>query len=268
VCKFAVREVLRIEQGPTREGVAGGMVNELRIVVATSRSRVEALMAEVPRLSDDAAVSATLPLDTHVIGLASEVLASASVAVVDASADPSEALGACEEMRRRQPTLPIGALFCCSHSATPAYLRALLTAGVGGFWDLNLSAEDTLRVLRSVARGQGAFHLQLATGSSASLVELFAPPVESDKLSDEESALLNLVSLGLTDYEIGQQMYLSPHTVKHRIERLRARLHVRNRIQLAAWAGRREALRDDEGYANRRPAAQGAVRADPGRPVP
>jgi two-component system response regulator DevR len=216
------------------------MVNEFRIVVATSRSRVQALMAEVPRCSDDAAVPATLPLDAQAVRVAADVLASASVAVVDASADPSEALAVCAELRRRQPTLPIGAVFCCSHSATPAYLRALLTAGVGGFWDLNLSAEDTLRVLRGVARGQGAFHLQLATGSSASLVELFAPAVEGDKLSDEESELLKLVSLGLSDHEIGRQMYLSPHTVKHRIERLRARLHARNRIQLAAWAGRRE----------------------------
>src|SRR4051794_7228384 len=112
-------------------------------------------MAEIPGSSDDAAVLATLPLDAHAIRVASGLLASASVAVVDASADPSEALAVCAELRRWQPTLPIGAVFCCSHSATPAYLRALLTGGVGGFWELSLSAEDTLRVLRSVARGQG-----------------------------------------------------------------------------------------------------------------
>jgi len=102
-----------------------------------------------------------------------------------------------------------------------------------------------LRVLRGVARGQGLFRLQLATGSSASLAELFAPETAAETLSDTDSELLKLVALGLSDHEIGRQMYLSPHTIKHRIERVRRRLHMRNRIQLAAWAGREEALRSE-----------------------
>jgi DNA-binding NarL/FixJ family response regulator len=243
-------------------------VSEFRVVVATNRSRVHAVLTDIGPLSDDSVIVTDLLLDSRVVGLASEVLASASVAVVDAAADPFEALAVCGQMRVRQPTLPIGAVFCCSHSATPAYLRALLAAGVGGFWDFNLSAAETLRVLRGIARGQGAFHLQLATGSSASLVELFAPEVEGDKLSDNDSELLRLVALGLSDQEIGHQMYLSPHTVKHRIERLRRRMHARNRIQLAAWAGRQDALQGDSHRANGRRAGEDVLRVAPRGPVP
>jgi DNA-binding NarL/FixJ family response regulator len=108
--------------------------------------------------------------------------------------------------------------------------------------DLQLSPLDTLRVLRGVARGQGAFHLQTAAGSRTSLVELLGKQ-ESDELSDHDLGLLRLVAAGLTDHEIGRQLYLSRHTVKHRIDRLRRRVHARNRIQLAAWAGSHEALR-------------------------
>jgi DNA-binding NarL/FixJ family response regulator len=54
---------------------------------------------------------------------------------------------------------------------------------------------------------------------------------------DRDQTLIGLVSLGLSDQEIGRKLRLSPHTVHHRIERLRTELGVRNRIELAAWAG-------------------------------
>lgn len=41
---------------------------------------------------------------------------------------------------------------------------------------------------------------------------------------DRDQTLIGLVSLGLSDQEIGRKLRLSPHTVHHRIE-------------LAAWAG-------------------------------
>jgi DNA-binding NarL/FixJ family response regulator len=54
---------------------------------------------------------------------------------------------------------------------------------------------------------------------------------------------MHLVALGLTDHEIGVEMCLSRHTIKHRIERLCRRQHARNRVQLAAIAGRLERSR-------------------------
>ena len=47
-----------------------------------------------------------------------------------------------------------------------------------------------------------------------------------------------LVAQGLSDREIGARLHLSRHTVHHKIERLRGDLGLRNRTELAAWAGR------------------------------
>jgi DNA-binding NarL/FixJ family response regulator len=55
---------------------------------------------------------------------------------------------------------------------------------------------------------------------------------------------MGLVALGLPDNEIGLRMCLSRHTIKHRIERLCRRHHARNRVQLAAVAGRLERSRN------------------------
>jgi DNA-binding NarL/FixJ family response regulator len=135
-------------------------------------------------------------------------------------------------------------VFCCPHAATATALRGLLAAGAQGLVDLQLSADDTLRVLRGIARGQGTFHLQMVAGSRTSLVELLANERTND-LSEPDVSLLRLVAAGLTDHEIGRQLYLSHHTVKHRIDRLRRRVGARNRVQLAAWAGGLEAVRSD-----------------------
>jgi DNA-binding NarL/FixJ family response regulator len=222
--------------GPRKTGQFG-------VAAFAGRSTVHALLSEMARQSEVPIAITFLPLDAHLVAVAAEVIARADVAVVDGSIDRTEAIAVCEALREARAGLPISAVFCCPHSAIAADLRGLLAAGVEGLLDLQLSAADTLRVLRGVARGQGAFHLQMAAGSSTSLVELLAKQDGSEELSDHDLGLLRLVAAGLTDHEIGRQLYLSHHTVKHRIERLRHRVHVRNRIQLAAWAASHEALR-------------------------
>jgi DNA-binding NarL/FixJ family response regulator len=208
--------------------------SELHIVLAASRPPVRAFFEDMCLQDYDVRVTG-LPLSSRIVAAATEALSSASVGVVDASVDSTEALEVFNEMRAQQPRLPIGVLFCCPHSAKAHRLRAFVVAGAGGFLDLRLSAEETLAALQGLARGRGVFQLQLAEGSSTALSDALGNAARAE-LSEHDKRLLNLVMLGLSDGEIGRRLYLSPHTVKHRIERLRRLAHVRNRIQLAAWA--------------------------------
>jgi two-component system, NarL family, response regulator DevR len=233
------------------EPVASDGRSELRtpprfgVVTISSRPTVYAFFTELAR-EYEASVSVTLlPLDASAVPGAREAVEAADVAVVDASVDRADAIAVCNALRLLRPRLPITAVFCCPHSATSGDLRGLLAAGVDALVDLQLSSAETLRVLRGVARGQGAFHLQMAAGSSVSLIQLLADERAAEELTDHDLGLLRLVAAGLTDHEIGRQLYLSHHTIKHRIDRLRRRVRARNRIQLAAWAGSQEALRAD-----------------------
>jgi DNA-binding NarL/FixJ family response regulator len=218
--------------------------DQFAVIVMTGRPIVRAFFAELSRTYGSALSIVVLPLEAHAVAAAEERLAAASVAVVDASVERAEAIAVCQAIRERRPKLPISAVFCCPHAATSTDLRGLLGAGVEGLMDLQLSGAETLRLLRGLARGQGAFHLQMADGSRRSLMELLAKERDSE-LTDHDLGLLRLVAAGLTDHEIGQQLYLSHHTVKHRIDRLRQRVRARNRIQLAAWAAGQVALRGD-----------------------
>ena len=213
-------------------------LTELHIVLAASRPPVHAFINAMSR--EDSSVRVTgLPLDARAVAAATAALSSATVGVVDASVETTEALEVFTEMRAQRPSLPIGVLFCCPHAAKAPRLRAFVDAGAGGFLDLRLSAEETLVALQGLARGRGVFQLELAEGSSTGLSEALGD-VSSIPLSDHEMGLLKLVMLGLTDWEIGQRLYLSPHTVKHRIERLRRRVQARNRVQLAVWGAHQD----------------------------
>ena len=51
-----------------------------------------------------------------------------------------------------------------------------------------------------------------------------------------ELDILRLVARGMTDNEIGAELYLSPRTVQNHLSRLREKIGVRRRSELARWA--------------------------------
>jgi two-component system response regulator DevR len=210
---------------------------DFRILIASVRPSVAAFFAALGNRSSKSVSTTRVELNPTAVARASRAVASASVAIVDASIDPGEAVAVCRQLRTPRADLPIGILFCCPHSATTETLRPFLDLGIGSFLDLQLSAAQTLAALRGIARGEGVVRLQLSRETSAAL---FNGHDEGERLSDDELVLLRLVATGMTDLEIAREMFLSHHTVKHRIERLRHRAHARNRVQLAAWAGRLE----------------------------
>lgn len=211
--------------------------SEFRFVVATGRPSLGAFFASLGGRNSTAVSATTFDLSAIAVARASRAIMDASAALVDASIDPTEALAVCGQLREQRADLRIGILFCCPHAAMAESLRPFISEGIGSFLDLQLSAEQTLGALRGIARGETVVRLQLTEDSSRALFNGNGRN-KRDELSADDLVLLHLVSLGSTDHEIGAEMCLSHHTIKHRIERLRHRLHARNRIELAAYAGR------------------------------
>lgn len=159
----------------------------------------------------------------------------ASVAAVDVSLDSSAAAELCRTLRAERPTLPILGLVCCPRALTPWDMRGLLAAGVGSLLDLSASPDETRAAVLGAARGETVLHLRLGRAGGRLLLDVLSA---SESRTWTQVALLELVALGLPDHEIGRRLHLSPHTVKHHIEQLRSDVGVRNRTELAAWAGR------------------------------
>lgn len=58
-------------------------------------------------------------------------------------------------------------------------------------------------------------------------------------LSPREREVLSLVALGLGNEEIGKQLFISPKTVKNYVTRIRRKLGLENRTQVALYALRK-----------------------------
>jgi DNA-binding CsgD family transcriptional regulator len=58
------------------------------------------------------------------------------------------------------------------------------------------------------------------------------PPYGWGSLTDTELATAELVAEGLTNREVGQQLFMSPHTVDAHLRHIFRKLHISSRIEL------------------------------------
>jgi DNA-binding NarL/FixJ family response regulator len=173
------------------------------------------------------------PIPDATADLADEALAGADAAAIDLAPNPLGGIETCRSLRERRPTLPIVALLCCPEAVNPWHLRELVSDGASVL-DLQATPDEAVRALESMARGSSVLHLRLRRGQRALLRDILSG---REATTATKIRVLELVSFGLPDHEIGARLHLSPHTVKHHIEALRDEVGARNRIELAAWAG-------------------------------
>jgi DNA-binding NarL/FixJ family response regulator len=201
----------------------------LLLVLVTRRPAVQAFFSKLGARSPEVRVEERDFADEPRV-----VAAHAEVAVVDVAIDTPSARAFCAGLHDEQHELPIVGVVCCPKALDPWQLQSLFASGVSSVLDLQTSIDEAMRAIRGAARGSTVLHLHLQRAHRRLLHDLFVDaPARSTKLE-----LLQLVARGLPDHEIGRRLHLSPHTVKHQIENLRGEVGARNRIELAAWAGR------------------------------
>jgi DNA-binding NarL/FixJ family response regulator len=173
------------------------------------------------------------PIPESIDDLSEEALTQAAAAAIDLAPNPLAGVALCRALHERRPSLPIVALLCCPEAVNPWHLRELMRDGASVL-DLQATPEEAVRALESMSRGSSVLHLHLRRGQRALLRDILSG---RETTSATKIRVLELVSFGLPDHEIGARLHLSPHTVKHHIEALRDEVGARNRIELAAWAG-------------------------------
>ena len=127
-----------------------------------------------------------------------------------------------------------------------------IRCGACGYLIKSIDTETLVDALEHAQDGVPPF----SPGLAVKLLEEFArvsaaepppaPPVEPDDdegssipgLSARQLQVLKLVAAGLSYKEVGSRLCLSPRTVKYHMSEIMDRLHVQNRAQLLAHAGR------------------------------
>jgi DNA-binding NarL/FixJ family response regulator len=113
------------------------------------------------------------------------------------------------------------------------YVYEVVRAGASGFLLKDAPPDDLVHAVRVVARGDSL----LAPAVTARLLKRFAGPARAPvEFTERESEIVRLVARGMSNAEIGAQLFLSEATIKTYVSRLLTRLSLRDRVQLAVLA--------------------------------
>lgn len=119
------------------------------------------------------------------------------------------------------------------------YVYAAVQAGASGFLLKDVPPDDLIHAVRVVERGEA----MLDPALTRRLLERFvgAPPPGRlpevwSTLTERELAVARLLAKGLSNTDIGAELFLSEATVKTYVSRLFTKLGVRDRVQAAVLA--------------------------------
>ena len=167
------------------------------------------------------------------------------VLVMDITMPHMDGLEATRRLRTLCPAIKVLAL---TVHADKQYFFEMLAAGASGYVTKQAAAEELVAAIRAVA--QGFVYLQtalahwlledyrrlLAQAPSVPLPAGEAGGVSLDTLSKREQQVLEYVAGGLTNFQIGKLLGISPKTVARHRERIMNKLNMHSCTELVKFA--------------------------------
>ncbi len=157
------------------------------------------------------------------------------VAVLDVRLPDGDGVSVCREIRSRMPE--VACLMLTSFADDDALMDAVM-AGASGYVLKQIRGTDLIGAVRTVATGQSMLDPRAASQLMARLRGQSARQDPLAGLTPQEKRILELIGEGLTNRQIGEQLFLAEKTVKNYISGLFAKLGMERRTQAAAYAAR------------------------------
>jgi len=157
------------------------------------------------------------------------------VAVLDARLPDGSGIEVCRAVREVDPS--IQALILTSYDDDEALFAAIM-AGASGYVLKEIKGTDLVSAVRQVASGNSLIDPSL----TARVLERVRHPQttapELVELTEQELKLLALIAEGMTNRQIGAQMFLAEKTVKNYVSSILAKLGLERRTQAAVLASK------------------------------
>jgi DNA-binding NarL/FixJ family response regulator len=118
------------------------------------------------------------------------------------------------------------------------YVYEALRAGASGFVLKDDPPEQLIAAIRTVAGGDAL----LSPAVTKRVIKQFtrirhpAPPTKVEELTERELDVFRLIARGLSNAEIGRELYISETTVKTHITHILQKLDLRDRVQAVVLA--------------------------------
>lgn len=149
-----------------------------------------------------------------------------------------------EATRQIKRELPTSRVIMLTVSEDEDNLFEAIKAGAHGY----ILKDTPSRRLHDFIRGAMRGEAPMSGTMAAKVLDEFNKPqgthedpceILVESLSDREQQVLQLVSEGLTNQEIGDRLFLSESTVKKHLANILDKLHLSNRVQAAVYAVRK-----------------------------
>lgn len=155
--------------------------------------------------------------------------------------------GGLEATRRIREDVPSSKVVMLTVSEEDKNLFEAIKCGAQGYLLKKIELAELLEMLRGVSRGEAP----ISRATAAKILREFAAQSRGDrekpaeeKLTPKEREVLDLLTKGLTNKEVGNRLGITENTVKNHLKSILDKLHVANRVQAAAVALEKK-FRDD-----------------------
>jgi DNA-binding NarL/FixJ family response regulator len=143
-----------------------------------------------------------------------------------------------EAARRILATDPAARILILTTFDLDEYVYEALRAGASGFVLKDDPPEQLIAAIRTVAAGDAL----LSPGITRRVIKQFTrvphptPPKELGDLTTREREIFRLIAEGLSNAEIGRELFISETTVKTHVTHVFQKLNVRDRVQAVVLA--------------------------------
>ncbi|HYG59733.1 MAG TPA: response regulator transcription factor [Symbiobacteriaceae bacterium] len=161
------------------------------------------------------------------------------VVVMDVRMPDGSGIEACREIVAAWPQTRV--LMLTSFADDNAAMASVM-AGAAGYMLKQMSGQELLRAIETVAAGGSLLDPMLASKMLSNMRTMAGTRRQQDDLTEQERNVLQLVGEGKTNREIAQTLFLTEKTVRNYVSNVLQKLGFESRSQAAAYAARRQAL--------------------------
>ena len=156
--------------------------------------------------------------------------------------------GGIEATRRLAASLPSVRILMLTVSDEEEDLYDAIKAGAAGYLLKEISIEEVADAVRAVVQGQTLISPSMASklivefASLARRADIEQDPVPAPRLTDRELEVLKLVAQGLSNRDIGVQLFISENTVKNHVRNILEKLQLHSRMEAVLYAVKEKIL--------------------------
>jgi DNA-binding NarL/FixJ family response regulator len=157
------------------------------------------------------------------------------VAVLDVRLPDGDGIEVCRDIRSKHPETRC--IMLTSYADDEAVYASIL-AGASGYVLKQVRGNDLVDGIRRVARGESLLDPRVTAGVLERLRSEEAAEDELSVLTERERRILDLIAEGMTNRQIGEELYLAEKTVKNYVSSVLSKLGMSRRTEAAAYAAR------------------------------